>query len=118
MLSWAFLMKKTLYFSCGLHSNLLPGPCSEIRATPGRSSVKTNLPRVDSSGSASIKFDFKTSFENMAADEKKKDSVVLTLRVKPSVAQAFRLEAVRRGLKLNALFEKLLAENGITDTDR
>lgn len=48
----------------------------------------------------------------------KKNSVVLTLRLKPKVAQAFRIEAAKRGLKLNALFEKMLAENGILVPDR
>ena len=38
----------------------------------------------------------------------REQSVVVSLRLKPEVAQAFKMEAARRGLKLNALFEKML----------
>ncbi len=39
-----------------------------------------------------------------------KDKKVISLRLKPELARAFKMEAASRGLKLNALFEKMLHE--------
>ena len=35
-------------------------------------------------------------------------STVISLRLRPELARVFKVEAARRGLKLNALFEEML----------
>lgn len=55
-----------------------------------------------------LSLDVKTSLcESEMADSKKADNIVISLRLNPEVATAFRTEAARRNTRLVRLFEEM-----------